>query len=163
DDDEADPERVPRPRREVRPKIGLLPLSRACPGAPSRHAALDPHDQRDDLRLVLGRRPDLPAKRGSDTLLQHCGIGDLILGARRPWVLRWRRSPCTRVNHRGRIRLRIIFSSSAAAWPEPWTGTTGTWNASAPARYSPSITRWIAGSFPGIIELLRTTVSPGSS
>ena len=54
------------------------------------------------------------------------------------------------------------LSSSPAAWPETCTGAAGTWNTSAPVRYSPSTVRWIAVSFPGITEEDRTTASPGT-
>jgi hypothetical protein len=60
------------------------------------------------------------------------------------------------------MRFSMNLSSSAAAWPDTCTGLIGTWNTSAPVRYSPSRVRWIAVSFPGITEDERITVSVGS-
>ena len=125
----------------------LAPTSPMPEAVHERHAGLDALASRDPLAQL----DDVAVLADQDVVVRDADL----LGEPRVMLQSGRRSPWTGMNHRGRTSESISRSSSAAACPLACTASAGMWNTSAPVRYSPSTTRWIAGSLPGI-RLTRT-------
>ena len=122
--------------------------------------------------VVEARRDARPAARAR-LVVEHDAVAvlaqehALVRDAHAPrdaaWCTRWRYSPWTGTNARGRVSCSSVRSSPWRAWPETWTFSCAECSTSAPRRCRSSMTRPTENSLPGIGCDDRITVSSGPS